>query len=157
MPKFYTKIKKEVLHMKYRFRWQWLAAVMLMVLLGTAVPVLGHASAPVTPPKIDSLAPVALTPELQEKYSEQTVTVKIKATITESGTVDSNIQVITGSGDAVFDQAVMDSIRNSVFTPAHTGDGQAVASSVVLPLSVKVEKYAPEEPATTESGQEPAS
>lgn len=159
LPKIFTLKDRqmEMLYMKYRFRWQWFVAVMIIALmLNTAVPVLGHASSPVSPPKIDRLTPVVLTPNLQEKYSEQVMTLKIKATITESGTVENNIQVITSSGDTAFDQAVIDSIRNSVFTPAHDDAGQAVVSSVILPLSVNVEKYVPEKPAATESGKEPA-
>lgn len=144
--------------MKYIQKVQWFIAVLLFAIMGLGVagPAMAQAKEPVTPPKIITLAPVGLTPELREKYSEQTILVRIKATITETGTLDNNIQVITSSGDAAFDQAVIDSIQQSVFTPAYTSDQQAIASSIVLPLNVKVEKYLPEEEAVNQPGNEQA-
>ncbi|QDR82972.1 energy transducer TonB [Sporomusa termitida] len=144
--------------MKYIQKVKWFVAVLLFAVmgLGMTMPAMAQGQDPVTPPKIVTLAPVGLTSELREKYSEQTILVRIKATITETGTMDSNIQVITSSGDAAFDQAVIDSIQQSVFTPAYTGDQQAIASSIVLPLNIKVEKYLPEEEAVSQAGDEQA-
>ena len=124
--------------------------VMMMVM---AIPVMAqdHSSG-ITPPRIISLAPVSLSPELREKYSEQTILVKLKATITESGTTADDIQIITSSNDAAFDQAVIDSLKQSVFSPAYK-DHQAIACTILLPLHVKVEKYLPEDPASSMPGQ----
>nr|WP_092073023.1 energy transducer TonB [Dendrosporobacter quercicolus]NSL48805.1 energy transducer TonB [Dendrosporobacter quercicolus DSM 1736]SDM53023.1 TonB protein C-terminal [Dendrosporobacter quercicolus] len=143
--------------MKYFPKMQRITVVMLLILMGLSVPALAKDQTPATPPRILSLAPIALTPELTGKYSEQTVLVKIKATILDTGTMDSNVEVITSSGDPAFDQAVIDSLQKSVFTPAYTEDRQAISSSIVLPLNVKVEKYVPVEPPARQPDQENAS
>ncbi len=123
-------------------------ALLLVVMLAIAVPVMAKANAAVTPPQIITLAPVSLTPELQEKYSEKTLLVKLKATIFESGTAG-NIEIIISSGDEALDQAAIESLQQSVFRPAYASDSQAVACTIVLPLNVRVEKYQPEEPASS--------
>nr|WP_255711581.1 TonB family protein [Pelosinus baikalensis] len=100
--------------------------------------------AQMTPPQIITLAAISLPLEMKEKYAEQTVPVKIKATVSELGTVDGDVQIITSSGDAAFDNAVIESIKKSMFSPAYS-DNTAVSCSIVLPLHVKVEKNIPEE------------
>ncbi len=102
-------------------------------------------SSAMTPPQIVTLETVKLSPELQEKFSEQTVVVKLKATISASGTVAGQIAVISGSGDDALDQAAIAALQQSVFRPAYAGE-EAVACTVVMPLHIKVEKYLPEEP-----------
>ncbi|WP_255451364.1 energy transducer TonB [Sporomusa sp. KB1] len=128
-------------------------ATILLLVIGIAVPAMASTNSTMTPPKIITLAPISLSPEMREKYSEQTILVKVKATIAEAGTIASDIKIITGSGDEAFDQAVIESVKQSVFSPAYTSDHQAVASSFILPLQVKVEKYLPEEPITNENVQ----
>lgn len=157
MPKFIEKREKVWFYMKYLPKMQLITALMLLILMSLSVPAMAKGQTPATPPRIVTLAPIALTPELTGKYSEQTVLVKIKATILETGTMDSNVQVITSSGDPAFDQAVIDSLQKSVFTPAYTEDRQAIASSIVLPLNVKVEKYVPVEPPVSQPDQESSS
>jgi TonB family protein len=114
-----------------------------------SVPVMAKDNAAITPPQIITLAPVSLSPELREKYSEKTILVKLRATISESGTTVGDIKIITSSGDEFFDQAAIDSLKQSVFRPAYASDYQAVACTIVLPLNVNVEKYLPEEPASS--------
>lgn len=135
--------------MNYIHKIRFITAVMLLMMAALSVPAMAQdlSGTPATPPRIVTLEPVTLTPELTEKYSEQTVLVKIKASISESGAIDRNVQIVQSSGDAAFDQAVIDSLQKSVFTPAYTKDRQAVASTIILPLTVKVEKYVPAQPA----------
>ncbi len=131
---------------------QLVLSILFVMMVVMAVPVMAQDhSTGITPPGIIRLAPVSLSPELREKYSEQTILVKLKATITESGTTADDIQVVTSSNDAAFDQAVIESLKQSVFSPAYK-DHQAVACTIVLPLHVKVEKYLPEEPASNMPG-----
>lgn len=136
--------------MKYFTKMQLLIAGLLVILISLAVPVMANNNSPVTPPKIISLAPVSLSDDLREKYSEQTILVKVKATVSAIGIIDSDIRIITSSGDALFDQAVIDSMQQSVFSPAYTSDNQAVACSILFPLQVNVEKYVPEEQVNNE-------
>ena len=137
--------------MKFFKKVRFSLGLLLVVMLAMAAPVMAKANAAVTPPQIVTLAPVSLTPELQEKYSEKTVLVKLKATIFESGTAG-NIEIIISSGDEALDQAAIESLERSVFRPAYASDSQAVACTVVLPLNVRVEKYQPEEPASSQAG-----
>ncbi|WP_371381021.1 TonB family protein [Sporomusa aerivorans] len=139
--------------MKYCLRKQAIAAVLLLLLIGLTIPVMASSNVPVTPPGISTLAPISLSPELREKYSEQTKLVKVKATVAADGIIEGDVKVVLSSGDAAFDQAVVEALQKSVFTPAYTGDNQAVACSIILPLNVNVEKYVPEEEVTGETEQ----
>lgn len=129
------------------------AAFLLALLVVLSLPALAKEPAPLTPPAIVKLATVELSTELREKYSEQTVMVKVRTAISEAGLPDGELTVVTSSGDAAFDQAVVTAVKQSVFSPAYTADHKAVASVVVLPMHVKVEKYVPEEPAVPETAQ----
>lgn len=120
--------------MKYFPKMQLLIAGFLVILISLAAPVMANNNSPVTPPKIISLAPVSLSDELREKYSEQTILVKVKATVSAIGIIDSDIKIVTSSGDVLFDQAVIDSMKQSVFSPAYTSDNQAVACSILFPF-----------------------
>lgn len=135
-----------------RTRFVAAAALLLALLAVLSMPVMAEEPAALTPPAIVKLAPVGLSPELREKYSEQTVVVKVRTKILETGLPDGELTVIASSGDAAFDQAVVTAIGQSVFSPAYTADHKAVASVIVLPMHVKVEKYVPEEAVV----QEPA-
>ena len=136
--------------MKYFLKRQLLIAGFLVILISLTVPVMANNPSPMTPPKIISLAPVSLSDDLREKYSEQTIQVKVKVTVSATGIIDSDIKIITSSGDALFDQAVIDSMKQYVFSPAYTGDNQAVACSILFPLQVNVEKYVPDEQVNNE-------
>ncbi|WP_312197993.1 TonB family protein [Anaerospora hongkongensis] len=129
------------------------AAFLLALLVVLSLPVMAKEPAALTPPAIVKLAPVGLSPELREKYSEQTVVVKVRITISEAGLPDGELTVVTSSGDETFDQAVITAVKQSVFSPAYTAEHKAVASVVVLPMHVKVEKYVPEESAAPEAPQ----
>lgn len=129
------------------------AAFLLALLVVLSLPVMAKEPAPLTPPAIVKLAPVGLSPELREKYSEQTVVVKVRITISEAGLPDGELTVVTSSGDETFDQAVITAVKQSVFSPAYTAEHKAIASVVVLPMYVKVEKYVPEESAAPEAPQ----
>lgn len=119
-------------------------AFTLLLIMGMSFSALAKDKAQMTPPQIITLAAISLPPDMKEKYAEQAVPVKIKATVSELGTVDGDVQIITSSGDAAFDNAVIESIKKSVFSPAYS-DNTAVSCSIVLPLHVKVEKNMPEE------------
>lgn len=129
------------------------AAFLLVLLTLLSLPALAKEPAPLTPPAIVKLATIGLSPELREKYSEQTVLVKVRTAISEAGLPDGELTVVTSSGDEAFDRAVITAVKQSVFSPAYTAEHKAVASVVVLPMHVKVEKYVPEEPAAPESPQ----
>lgn len=129
------------------------AAFLLVLLALLSLPALAKEPAPLTPPAIVKLATIELSPELREKYSEQTVLVKVRTAISEAGLPDGELTVVTSSGDEAFDQAVIAAVKQSVFSPAYTAEHKAVASVVVLPMHVKVEKYVPEEPAASERPQ----
>lgn len=129
------------------------AAFLLAMLVVLSLPALAQEPVPLTPPTIVKLATVGLSPELREKYSEQTVVVKVRTAISEAGLPDGELTVVTSSGDESFDQAVVTAVKQSVFSPAYTADHKAVASVVVLPMHVKVEKYVPEEPTVPEPSQ----
>lgn len=126
-------------------------AVLIWVMMVMAGPVLAQERSNLTPPKIVSLQPIALSTELQQKYSEQTVPVKVRINIAETGLLSGEVSILDSSGDEAFDKAVVESIQKSVFTPAYTPAHQPVACAIVLPLHIKVEKYVPEEP-TIEEG-----
>lgn len=134
-------------------RFAAIAAFLLVLLTLLSFPALAKEPAPLTPPAIVKLAPVGLSPELREKYSEQTVVVKVRITISEAGLPEGELTVVTSSGDETFDQAVITAVKQSVFSPAYTAEHKAVASVVVLPMHVKVEKYVPEESAAPEAPQ----
>ncbi|CQR74436.1 Gram-negative bacterial tonB protein [Sporomusa ovata DSM 2662] len=139
--------------MKYFSKTQLIIATILLLVIGIAVPAMANNNSTMTPPKIITLAPISLSPEMREKYSEQTILVKVKATIAEAGTIDGDIKIITSSGDEAFDQAVIESIQKSVFSPAYSSDNKAVACSILLPLHINVEKYLPEEQVSHETVQ----
>ncbi|CQR73874.1 Gram-negative bacterial tonB protein [Sporomusa ovata DSM 2662] len=139
--------------MKYTPKMRVMMAVIVLAIVGMAVPVMANGNSSVTPPQIITLAPISLSAEMREKYSEQTVLVKVKATVSELGIIDGDIKIITSSGDEAFDQAVTDSLKKSVFRPAFNSDNKAVACSIIFPLQVKVEKYLPEEKVSNEAGQ----
>lgn len=139
--------------MQYFLKRQFIIGILLLVLAGMAVPVMADNNPPVIPPKLITLAPISLSPELREKYSEQTKLVKVKATVAADGVIAGEIKIIAGSGDDAFDQAVAEALQKSVFTPAYTSDNKAVACSIILPLTVNVEKYQPEEAVTSETEQ----
>ncbi|MCC5468024.1 TonB family protein [Pelosinus baikalensis] len=122
----------------------FIMAFTLLLIMGMSFSALAKDKAQMTPPQIITLAAISLPLEMKEKYAEQTVPVKIKATVSELGTVDGDVQIITSSGDAAFDNAVIESIKKSMFSPAYS-DNTAVSCSIVLPLHVKVEKNIPEE------------
>lgn len=129
------------------------AAFLLVLLTLLSLPALAKEPVPLTPPAIVKLATIGLSPELREKYSEQTVLVKVRTAISEAGLPDGELTVVTSSGDEAFDQAVIAAVKQSVFSPAYTAEHKAVASVVVLPMHVKVEKYVPEEPDAPERPQ----
>lgn len=131
--------------MKYIQKITVILAVVVVSVLGMAVPGMANQSPAITPPQLITLAPISLSAEMREKYSEQTVLVKVKATILETGIVGSDMKIITSSGAESFDKSVMESIQTSVFNPAYNSDHKGVECSIVLPLHVKVEKYLPEE------------
>ncbi len=139
--------------MQYFLTRQFIVAILLVVFASIAAPVMADSNSPVTPPKLVTLAPISLSPELREKYSEQTKLVKVKAAIAADGIITGDIKVVVGSGDEAFDQAVIEALQKSVFTPAYTSDNKAVACSIILPLHVNVEKYQPEEETTSETEQ----
>lgn len=128
---------------------QLIMVLMLLLTTGMSVSALAKEKPQMTPPQIITLAAISLPQDVKEKFAEQTVSVKVKATISISGSIDGDVQIITSSGDAAFDAAVMESIQRSVFTPAYS-DTTAVSSSIILPLHVKVEKSIPEEQANGE-------
>lgn len=128
-------------------------AFLLALLVVMSLPAMAKEPAALTPPTIVKLAPVGLSPELREKYSEQTVVVKIRTAIAETGLPAGDLTVVASSGDAAFDQAVVAAVGQSIFSPAYTADHKAVASVIVLPMHVKVEKYVPEEPTAQEPAQ----
>ncbi|SFM02685.1 energy transducer TonB [Pelosinus propionicus] len=128
---------------------QLIMVLMLLLTTGMSVSALAKEKPQMTPPQIITLAAISLPQDVKEKFAEQTVSVKVKATISVSGSIDGDVQIITSSGDAAFDAAVMESIQRSVFTPAYS-DTTAVSSSIILPLHVKVEKSIPEEQANGE-------
>lgn len=121
-------------------------AVTIWIMMVMVAPVVAQEKSNLTPPKIISLGPVTLSTELQKKYSEQTVPVKVRVNIAESGSLKGEVTIVAGSGDEAFDQAVVESVHQSVFAPAYTPEHQPVACAIVLPLHIKVEKYVPEEP-----------
>ncbi len=121
------------------------AAFLLVLLIVLSLPAMAKEPAALTPPAIVKLASVGLSPELREKYSEQTVVVKVKMVISEAGLPNGELTVIASSGDAAFDQAVVTAIGQSAFSPAYTAEHKAITSVIVLPMHVKVEKYVPEE------------
>lgn len=90
--------------MMYFSKMRLIIAAILLLVIGIAVPAMASNNATMTPPKIITLAPISLSPEMREKYSEQTILVKVKATIAEAGTIDSDIKIITSSGDEAFDR-----------------------------------------------------
>jgi len=137
--------------MKYIQKIAVMIALVLVSVMGMTVPVMAQQTSALTPPQLITLAPISLSAEMREKYSEQTVLVKVKATISETGIVGSDIKTLVSSGDESFDKSVIDSIQHSVFNPAYNSDHQAVECSIVLPLNVKVEKYLPEEEVTTKT------
>jgi len=123
---------------------QFIVVLMLLLTTGMSVTAFAKDKSQVTPPQIITLAAISLPQDMKEKYAEQTVPVKVKATISVNGTVDGEVKIITSSGDAAFDNAVIESIQKSVFSPAYS-DTTAISSSIILPLHVKVEKVIPEE------------
>ncbi len=127
-----------------------IVVLMLLLTTGMSVSVLAKDKPQMTPPKIITLAAISLPQDVKEKFAEQTVSVKVKATISVYGTVDGEVKIITSSGDAAFDNAVIESIQKSVFSPAYS-DTTAVSSSILLPFNVKVEKIIPEEQANGEA------
>lgn len=131
--------------MKYIQKITVILAVVVVSVLGMVVPAMANQSSAITPPQLITLAPISLSAEMREKYSEQTVLVKVKATIAATGIIGSDMKIITSSGEESFDKSVMESIQHSVFNPAYNSDQQGVECSIVLPLHVKVEKYLPEE------------
>lgn len=142
--------------MQYFLKRQVIVGILLLVLAGIAVPVMADNNSPVIPPKLITLAPISLSPELWEKYSEQTKLVKVKATVAADGIIAGEIKIIAGSGEEAFDQAVIAALQKSVFTPAYTGAKEAVTCSIILPLTINVEKYQPEEEIISEPEQTPA-
>jgi TonB family protein len=116
----------------------------LLLTVGMSFSALAKEKAQMTPPQIVTLEAVSLPADVKEKYAEQTVLVKVKATVSEYGTVDGDVQIITSSGDKDFDNAVIESVKKSIFTPARR-DNTLVSCSILLPLHVKVEKNIPEE------------
>lgn len=121
----------------------------LLLIMGMSFSALAQEKAQITPPQIITLAAISLPTDMQEKYAEQIVLVKIKATVSDYGTVNDDVLILTSSGDIAFDTAVVESVKKSVFSPAYS-DNTAISSSIVLPLHVKVEKYIPEEQASNE-------
>ncbi|WP_378956853.1 energy transducer TonB [Pelosinus sp. sgz500959] len=119
---------------------------LLLLMTGMSVSALAQENTQMTPPRIITLATLSLSPELQDKYAEQTLLVKIKATVSEYGAADGDVQIMTSSGDIAFDNAVIALVKESEFSPAYRGN-TAVSSSILLPLHVKVEKNIPEEQA----------
>jgi TonB family protein len=128
--------KKKVLYVK---KIRFIMVLALLLTMGMSFSALANDKPQMTPPHIITLAAIYLPPDVREKYAEQIVPVKIKATISENGTVDGDVEIITSSGDAAFDNAVIESIKQSAFSPAYS-DTTAVSSSVTIPLQVKVEK-----------------
>lgn len=140
--------------MQYFLKRQlFIIGFLLLMLTGMAAPAMAGNNSPVIPPKLITLAPISLSPELREKYSEQTKMVRVKATVATDGVIAGEIKIIVSSGDAAFDQTVIEALQQSVFTPAYTSDNKAVACSIILPLTVNVEKYLPEEEVHSDSGQ----
>jgi TonB family protein len=137
----YTKNKRRCIRMR---KIGFIMAFTLLLTIGIPFSALAKEKAQMTPPQIITLAAVSLPPDIKEKYAEQTVLVKIKATVSEYGTVDGDVQIITSSGATAFDNAVAESVKKSVFTPAYS-DNTAVSCSILLPLHVKVEKNIQEE------------
>ncbi|AJQ26627.1 TonB domain-containing protein [Pelosinus fermentans JBW45] len=131
-------------------KMRFIVVLMLLLTTGMSVSALAKDKPQVTPPQIITLAAISLPQDVKEKYAEQTVAVKVKATISVYGTVDGEVKIITSSGDAAFDNAVIESIQKSVFSPAYS-DTTAISSSILLPLHVKVEKIIPEEQANGEA------
>lgn len=140
-------------YMKYVQRIAMIVAVVLVSVMGMTTPVMANPSSATTPPQLITLAPISLSTEMREKYSEQSILVKVKATILETGIIGGDIKVVTSSGDESFDKSVTDAIQQSVFNPAYSSDHKAIACSFVLPLHVKVEKYLPEAEVSKETLQ----
>ncbi len=130
-------------------KMQCIVVMMVLLIAGMSVTALAKEKAQVTPPQIITLAEISLPQDVKEKYAEQTVAVKVKATISVYGTIDGEVKIVTSSGDAAFDNAVIESIQKSVFSPAYS-DTTAIASSIILPLHVKVEKNILEEQVNNE-------
>lgn len=128
---------------------RFIMVLTLLLTMGMSFSALANDKPQMTPPRIITLAAISLPPDMKEKYAEQIVPVKIKATISEYGTVGGDVQIITSSGDAAFDNAVIESIKQSAFSPAYS-DTTAISSSVILPLQVKVGKNIQEEQPSNE-------
>lgn len=128
---------------------RFIMVLTLFLTMGMSFSALANDKPQMTPPHIITLAAISLPPDVREKYAEQIVPVKIKATISEYGTVDGDVQIVTSSGDAAFDNAVIESIKQSVFSPAYSNT-TAISSSVTLPMQVKVEKNIQEEQPSNE-------
>lgn len=118
--------------------------LMLICLMVLGIPFAGLAqeNGKAVPPQLVNLAPIAFAPEITEAYGDQVVEVRLQIRLSEEGIVQEELEVAQSSGSVALDQAVVSAVKNSVFRPAYL-DGKAIASSVLLPLHIKIEREAP--------------
>ena len=123
-----------------------------MLLLGLPFAGLAKAAGNAVAPKLVTLAPIAFTAEISEQYAAQVLHVTLRISLSDSGVVQDNVQIIESSGSALVDQAVITAVKASTFQPA-SRDGKAIASSILLPLQIEVKNDAPQQEVHGNAGQ----
>ncbi len=121
-----------------------IAIFIALLLVSPQVSAAPNEQAEIIPPKLIYLPAIVFSEIINAEYAGKQVTVKLRVSLSDSGTVNADaLQIVDSSGNDDVDQAVIGAVKGAIFSPAYQ-EGNAISIVLLLPLKVEVPENPPE-------------